>query len=42
MKKISFILVVVFALGLLFTSCNKKTCPAYSQQDQEQTDNYEG
>lgn len=42
MKKFSFILVIVFALGLLFTSCNKKACPAYSQDDQEQPENYEG
>jgi len=42
MKKFSFILVVVFALGILSTSCNKKACPAYSQEDQEQSENYEG
>lgn len=42
MKKFSFILVVVFALGLLVTSCSHKACPAYSQDTQEQPENYEG
>lgn len=42
MKKFSFILVVAFTLGMLLSSCNKKACPAYSQNDQEQSDNYEG
>ncbi len=39
MKKLAFILVVVFFLGVLLTSCNKKACPAYSQNNQEQTEN---
>lgn len=42
MKKFSYILLIIFTLGVLFTSCNRKTCPAYSQNDQEQSENYEG
>lgn len=42
MKKFSLILVLAFVLGMTLSSCNKKTCPAYSHHDQEQNDNYEG
>ncbi len=42
MKKFSFILAIVFALGMLLASCNNKACPAYSQNDQEQSENFEG
>jgi len=40
MKKLAYILVLVFAMGILFTSCNKKAnCPAYrGQLDQEQVE----
>jgi len=40
MKKIVYILVLVFTMGILLTSCNKKAnCPAYrGQVDQEQTE----
>ena len=38
MKKLAYILVLVFALGIFLSSCNKKAnCPAYrGQVDQEQ------
>ena len=41
MKKFAYILVLIFALGILLSSCNKKAnCPAYkSQTDQEQVVN---
>jgi hypothetical protein len=41
MKRFAYILVLVFALGILFSSCNKKAnCPAYrSQAEQEQVAN---
>lgn len=33
MKKLAYVLVFVFALGILFTSCAKKAnCPAYRGQ----------
>jgi len=38
MKKVAFILVVSFVAILVFSSCSKQTCPAYSQSDTEQTD----
>ncbi len=40
MRKFAYILVLVFALGILMTSCNKKAnCPAYRGQiDQEQVE----
>ena len=40
MKKLAYILVLVFALGILLPSCNKKaSCPAYrSQVSQEQVE----
>lgn len=42
MKRITYVLVIVFTLGMLLASCNRKSCPAYSQNDQEQTENYQG
>jgi hypothetical protein len=39
MKKAAIILALVFAAGILMTSCNKQACPAYSQVDTEQTEN---
>jgi len=38
MKKLAYILVLVFVMGILLTSCNKKAnCPAYrGQVDQEE------
>ena len=38
MKRAVIILAVVFAAGILVSSCNKHTCPAYSQVDTEQTE----
>jgi hypothetical protein len=38
MKKAVIILAVVFAAGILLSSCNKHACPAYSQVDTEQTE----
>jgi hypothetical protein len=33
MKKFAYIMVLVFALGILLSSCNKKAnCPAYRGQ----------
>ena len=37
MKKLIFALVVV-AMGLLASSCNKQACPAYVHVDTEMTD----
>jgi len=38
MKRAVIILAVVFAVGILMSSCNKHVCPAYSQiDDTEQT-----
>lgn len=39
MKKIAIILVVCFATVLAVSSCNKKTCPAYSNAETQQTSN---
>jgi len=36
MKKAAIIIVVVFAAGLIMSSCNREVCPAYSQADTEQ------
>ncbi len=36
MKRAAIILAVVFAVGILMSSCNKHVCPAYSQVDTEQ------
>jgi hypothetical protein len=38
MKKAVIILAVVFAAGIILSSCNKQACPAYSQVDTEQTE----
>ncbi len=38
MKREVIILAVVFAVGILVSSCNKQICPAYSQVDTEQTE----
>ncbi|MEN8155633.1 MAG: hypothetical protein ABFS10_01665 [Bacteroidota bacterium] len=38
MKRAAIILAVVFAAGILMTSCNKHACPAYTQVDTEQTE----
>ena len=38
MKKVVIALIII-AFGLMISSCNKKSCPAYSQKDTEQTEN---
>jgi hypothetical protein len=38
MKKAVIIIVLVFAAGIVLSSCNKEACPAYSQVDTEQVD----
>lgn len=38
MKRAAIIIAVVFAVGILMSSCNKQACPAYSQVDTEQTE----
>jgi hypothetical protein len=38
MKKAAIILAVVFAVGIIMSSCNKQACPAYSHTDEEQTE----
>lgn len=38
MKRAAIILAIVFAVGILMSSCNKQVCPAYSQADTEQTE----
>lgn len=35
MKKFAIILVITFVTALVFSSCNKETCPAYSKADVE-------
>ncbi len=40
MKKITYLFALIFALGVLLSSCNRKVCPAYSQNhNTEQTEN---
>ncbi len=40
MKKVTYLLAVIFVLGVLLSSCNRKVCPAYSQnQNTEQAEN---
>ena len=39
MKRAAIIIVVVFAIGLVMSACNKEACPAYSQQDTDQIEN---
>lgn len=36
MKRAVIILAVVFAIGIVVSSCNKQACPAYTQVDSEQ------
>lgn len=38
MKRAMIIVAVVFAMGIVMSSCNKQACPAYSQADSEQTE----
>lgn len=38
MKRV-LIAVVIITLGIMMSSCNKHTCPAYVQKDAEQTEN---
>ncbi len=38
MKKAVLVTVIIFAIGIMMSSCNKHTCPAYSQNDTEQTE----
>jgi len=38
MKRAAIILAVVFAVGILMSSCNRQICPAYSHVDSEQTE----
>jgi len=33
MKKIAGILLLLFVIALVASSCNKETCPAYSKAD---------
>jgi PBP1b-binding outer membrane lipoprotein LpoB len=39
MKKIAVILAICFIAALFLSSCNEKTCPAYSKAETSQTDN---
>ena len=39
MKKAALLIVIVFAIGLVMSSCSKEACPAYSQQDTDQFEN---
>ena len=34
MKKILIITAIVFAMGIITSSCNKHVCPAYVYQDE--------
>lgn len=36
MKKLSIIIILAFALVLALSSCNKKTCPAFSDVEMEE------
>lgn len=36
MKKVAFLLVVLFLTAIVISSCNKEACPAYSKADTEQ------
>jgi len=38
MKK-AIIVLIVIAAGIVLSSCNKKVCPAYTQNDTVQTEN---
>ena len=37
MKK-AIIAFIIIAAGIVLSACNKKVCPAYSQNDTEQTE----
>lgn len=37
--RIAAIALIVLALGIMLSSCNKQVCPAYAQNDTEQTEN---
>ncbi len=39
MKKLTYVIAIVFVLGVLLSSCNRKVCPAYSQHETAQTEN---
>jgi hypothetical protein len=39
MKKATVIAPIIFTVGILMSSCSTYSCPAYSQQDTEQTEN---
>ncbi len=39
MKKILIIIVFVFILGTVLSSCKSSKCPAYSKNNTEQNDN---
>ncbi|MFH0843265.1 MAG: hypothetical protein V1903_11685 [Bacteroidota bacterium] len=36
MKKLAVVFLIAFATALVLSSCNRETCPAYSQADTEQ------
>lgn len=38
MKRAAVILAIVFAVGIVMSSCSKHVCPAYSQADTEQSE----
>ena len=38
MKKSAVILIISFVVALVISSCNKETCPAYSQAESDQTE----
>jgi hypothetical protein len=35
MKKFAVIFIITFVIALVFSSCNKESCPAYSKADVE-------
>jgi hypothetical protein len=35
MKKVTFLLAILFATAVAVSSCNKKACPAYSNADHQ-------
>lgn len=39
MKRAAIIITLVFAIGLIMSSCSKEACPAYSQADVDQLEN---
>jgi hypothetical protein len=39
MKKLAVVLVAVFIIALLASSCNEKVCPAYAKAETQQTEN---